>query len=200
MWAVTDPDVAEGAGGPEDWRLIQSIAAGSADALAALYDRYAAIVFGLARRITTRSEDAEEVVQDVFAQVWRQAGRYQAGRATVAGWLVMLARTRAIDRTRARKARPDQAAAVEPDRLAPVPSRDPNPEEVVVSLRDAGLVRQGLESLPAEQRSLVEMAFYGGLTHTEIAEETRLPLGTVKTRIRAAMFTLRDRLRGMRTP
>ena len=97
-----------------DQRLVRDVAAGSTEALARLYDRHAGTVFGLARRILNRLEDAEEVVQDVFAQVWREAGRYERGRATVAGWVVMLARTRAIDRLRSRNARPDQRGADRP--------------------------------------------------------------------------------------
>lgn len=150
--------------------------------------------------MTPQPEDAEEVVQDVFAQVWRQASRYQEGRATVAGWLVMLTRTRAIDRIRARRARPDQAMAIEPELVPGVVSQDPSPEAAAVSATEARTIRQNLAALPAEQRSLVEMAYFDGLTHTEIAARTELPLGTVKTRIRAAMFSLRDAMRGEATP
>jgi len=178
----------------EDGELIRSIAAGSAEALGALYDRYAALVFGLARRVTGRVEDAEEVVQDVFTQVWRQAARYEVGRATVAGWLVMLARTRAIDRGRSRWARPDQTSAVEPGSVPVLVAHDPTPEAVVVSADEALRVRQALVELPENQRDLVELAYYDGLTHVEIAERTGVALGTVKTRIRSAMVALRGAL------
>src|SRR5688572_32584475 len=89
------------------------MAGGSTDALGRLYDRHAPVVYGLACRVTGRPEDAEEVVQDVFTQVWKQAARYDPARATVAGWLVMIARARSLDRLRARRARPDQAAPTE---------------------------------------------------------------------------------------
>ncbi len=177
-----------------DRQLIRSIGAGSAEALADLYDRYASTVFGLAKRITGRVEDAEEVVQDVFAQVWRQATRYEGARATVAGWIVMLARTRAIDRVRARNARPDQAAAVDPDAIAPISAAGPDPETVTLSAEDARGVQRALDRLPEAQRSLVDLAYYEGLTHAEIAARTGVPLGTVKTRLRTAMMTLRDAL------
>jgi RNA polymerase sigma-70 factor (ECF subfamily) len=173
---------------------MRAVAAGSSDALSRLYDRHAAIVFGLARRILMRVEDAEEVVQDVFAQVWRDAGRYVPERATVAGWIVMLARTRAIDRLRARNARPDQTHGAEPGPAAPLTAPGRDPEQVAVSEEDGRKVRQALTSLPPEQRSLVEMAYYEGLTQSEIAERTGVPLGTVKTRVRAAMATLRSAL------
>jgi RNA polymerase sigma-70 factor, ECF subfamily len=178
----------------DDQALVQAIAAQSSEALAALYDRYAATVFGLARRVTGRLEDAEEVVQDVFAQVWRQASRYQHGRASVAGWLVMLTRARAIDRVRSRTARPDQASPVSPEAIAPLVARDADPEAVTMSLADARLVRGVLDDLPASQRALIELAYYEGLTHSEIADRTATPLGTVKTRLRTALSALREAL------
>lgn len=178
----------------DDRELVRQVASGSADALGRLYDLHAAVVFGLARRILGREEDAEEVVQDVFSQVWRQAARYQTERASVAGWLVMLARTRAIDRLRARTSRPDVVRGVSPDQAPPLAAVSPDPETVVASADDARAVRQALVALPDAQRSLVELAYYDGLTHTEIAERTGVPLGTVKTRLRTAMFALRDAL------
>jgi RNA polymerase sigma-70 factor (ECF subfamily) len=137
---------------------------------------------------------AEEVAQDVFAQVWRDAGRYDAGRSTVAGWIVMLTRTRAIDRLRARRARPDVSAAVETDRVMPMASPDRTPESSTIVAEDRRLVRGALARLPDQFRSLIEMAYYEGLTHTEIAARTGIPLGTVKTRLRSAMGTLRSTL------
>lgn len=174
-----------------DRRLVRSIAAGSAEALADLYDRHAAGVFGLARRITGRPEDAEEVVQDVFAQVWRQACRYEDERASVAGWVLMLARTRAIDRLRARAVRPDLAMPVSPEAVPAIVAGDPDPERLTLSADEARRVQAAVADLPAEQRSLLELAFYQGLTHAEIAADTGTPLGTVKTRLRTAMFALR---------
>jgi RNA polymerase sigma-70 factor (ECF subfamily) len=175
-----------------DRQLILAVADGSAEALGRLYDRYVATVFGLARRIVSRLEDAEEVVQDVFTQVWREAGRYRDERASVAGWIVMLARTRAIDRLRARRARPDGDQGAEPEPGLPLASTDRDPEAVAISRQQAEAIRRTLEALPETQRVLIEMAYFRGLTHTEIAAETGVPLGTVKTRIRAAMETLRD--------
>jgi RNA polymerase sigma-70 factor, ECF subfamily len=177
-----------------DRRLVRAVAGGSADALGQLYDRHAPIVFGLARRILMRVEDAEEVVQDVFAQVWRDAARYVPERATVAGWIVMLTRARAIDRLRARRARPDQAPNTDPGLVSPLPAPGRTPEEAAVSEDDGRQVRRALESLPPEQRMLVDLAYYEGLTQSEIAERTGVPLGTVKTRVRAAMATLRSAL------
>jgi RNA polymerase sigma-70 factor (ECF subfamily) len=174
-----------------DRELIREIAAGSAEALGHLYDKHAARVFGLARRILARTEDAEEVVQDVFAQVWREARRYRPERASVAGWMVVLARTRAIDRLRARRARPDLERGVQPSPTVAQPTSAANPEQVSISSDDARQVKAALEKLPENQRAVIELAYYEGLSHTEIVTRTGVPLGTVKTRIRAAMETLR---------
>ena len=178
------------AGTPADRELVAAVARGSSEALARLYDRHASTVFALARRVVSLAEDAEEVVQDVFSQVWRDASRYEAGRATVAGWLVMLTRTRAIDRLRSRKARPD-LGGVEPGAAPPLASADRNPEQVTLTAEDIRSVRGALNVLPDAQRSLLELAYYEGMTHVEIAERTGVPLGTVKTRIRTAMTTLK---------
>src|SRR5688572_14270846 len=177
-----------------DRELIRAVARGSGDAVATLYDRYGATVYGLALRVLGQPDLAEEVVQDVFAQVWREAGRYDALRSTVAGWIVMLTRTRAIDRLRARKARPDLSAAVDPTEAAPLPSAGHSPEASTLAAEDTRLVRGALARLPDQFRSLIELAYYEGLTHSEIAARTGIPLGTVKTRLRSAMGTLRSAL------
>jgi RNA polymerase sigma-70 factor (ECF subfamily) len=177
-----------------DRQLVLAVADGSSEALGDLYDRYGATVYALARRIVLRLEDAEEVVQDVFVQVWRQAHQYRTERASVAGWIVMLARTRAIDRLRARQARPDEDRGVESDAASPVPALGPSPEQAAMSADVAKRVKIALSGLPENQRSLLELAYYGGLTHSEIAEKTGIPLGTVKTRIRSGMDALRSAL------
>lgn len=177
-----------------DRQILAAVAGGSADALERLYDRYAATAYGLARRILAQQDLAEEVVQDVFSQVWREAGRYDAARASVAGWIVLLTRTRAIDRLRARRARPDQDRAVDPVAVLPLTAGGRSPEQVAISSEDAQQVRAALETLPDEQRLLVDLAYYEGLTHSEIAARTGVPLGTVKTRLRSAMMTLRGAL------
>jgi RNA polymerase sigma-70 factor (ECF subfamily) len=182
--AHPDPDV----------ELLRQVAGGSADALGRLYDRHAAKVYGLARRMLARLDDAEEVVQDVFAQIWREAPRYRHERASVAGWMIMLTRTRAIDRLRARRARPDLHSPVDPSPGLALTSDEPDPEAIAISARDAEQLRAALQELPAEQRSLLNLAYYEGLSHSEIAEKTGVALGTVKTRIRTAMITLREAL------
>jgi RNA polymerase sigma-70 factor (ECF subfamily) len=178
----------------KDRALVRAVAGGSADALADLYDRHAGIVFGLARRIVLRPEDAEEVVQDVFAQVWRQAPRYAGERASVAGWLVMLTRARAIDRLRARRARPDEDRGEAPSAALPLSSADPDPEAATLSAEQVRQVGSVFATLPDPQRVLLGLAYFEGLSHSEIAARTGVPLGTVKTRIRSAMETLRQTL------
>ena len=177
-----------------DRGLVRAVAEGSSDALGRLYDRHAGIAFAVARRIVSRPEDAEEVVQDVFAQVWRQAVRYRGERASVAGWIVMLARTRAIDRLRARRARPDEDRGIEPAPALPLPSADPDPEALTLSAENVRQIKSAFATLPDPQRSLLDLAYYQGLSHSEIAERTGVPLGTVKTRIRTAMETLRQKM------
>ena len=177
-----------------DRALIRDVAAGSGDAVADLYDRHGATVYGLALRMLGQPDLAEEVVQDVFAQVWREAGRYDAGRSTVAGWIVMLTRTRAIDRLRARRARPDLSAAAPAEQASMLASGGRTPEAITLLAENVRQVRGALAQLPDQIRSLIELAYYEGLTHSEIAERTGIPLGTVKTRLRTAMGTLRSAL------
>ena len=178
-----------------DPHLLAAIASGSTDALGELYDAHARVVFGLAKRILAKPEDAEEVVQDVFAQVWRDAKKYEQGRATVAGWLVMLTRTRAIDKLRARKARPDLDQANDPVPILQASlSKSLTPEALALSSADAARVGAALESLPSEQRKFIDLAYFEGLSQSEIAKETGTPLGTVKTRMRTALHTLRAAL------
>lgn len=162
--------------------VLDRMARGDATALAELYDRHAGLVLGLALRIVRDRADAEDVVQEVFVQAWRTAGRYERRRGSPEAWLSVMARTRALDRLRRRAARRE-----EPDDAAPADTATP-PLDEQLAIRDA------LQALSADQRQALELAFYEGLTHSEIAARLDQPLGTVKTRIRTAMMRLRDRL------
>jgi RNA polymerase sigma-70 factor (ECF subfamily) len=181
-----------------DHHLLAAIASGSetaTDALGALYDAHARVVFGLAKRILVKPEDAEEVVQDVFAQVWRDAKKYEETRASVAGWLVMLTRTRAIDKLRARKARPDLDQANDPTPIFQASAaKGLTPEALAVSSSEAARVGVALNALPDEQRKFIDLAYFEGLSQSEIAEQTGTPLGTVKTRMRTALHSMRAAL------
>ena len=175
-----------------DINVVQRLAAGDRDAVAELYDRHSARVMGLAFRIVRNSSDAEDVVQEVFSQAWRTAPNYQPSRGTVVGWLLMMARTRAIDRLRSRQTRRDAPEGPDLDRL---PADTPPVSEQLIASQQAARVREAMTALPVEQRTAVELAYFEGLTQTEIAERTQTPLGTVKTRIRTALTSLRRSVR-----
>jgi RNA polymerase sigma-70 factor (ECF subfamily) len=176
-----------------DVALVQRIADRQPEALAELYDRYAGMLLALTTRILGNQAEGEDVVQDVLLQVWHRARSYDTARSSVSTWLVLLARSRAIDRLRTRKVgeRTAQAAQAENPRTHTSPK---GPEDVLFRERRER-VRRELDALPAEQRQVLELAFYEGLTQVEIADRTSIPLGTVKTRTLLAMKKLRAALR-----
>ena len=177
----------------DDGALITAIARRQQEALDQLYERYQAMVYHLALKVLNSRESAEEVVYDVFWQVWRDAERYDVQRGSVGAWLAMVARSRAIDALRARRGNPATEENIAERPVATNPHD--NPEEQTSLVQRAGLVRAALDSLPADQRAALELSFFHGLSHIEIAEQLQEPLGTVKTRIRTAMLKLRERLR-----
>jgi RNA polymerase sigma-70 factor, ECF subfamily len=162
--------------------LLRRIAGGDHKALGELYDLFAGLAYGLALRILHDATEAEDVVQEVFVQAWRQASRYDAGRGSPEAWLCTISRTRALDRLRRRTARRE-----EPSEAAPSPSGIPRAEEALA-------VRTALQGLPEDQRRALELAYYDGLTQSEIARHLGEPLGTIKTRIRTGMIRLREAL------
>jgi RNA polymerase sigma-70 factor (ECF subfamily) len=163
--------------------LLQRLTGGDAAALGEFYDLYAGLVNGLALRILRNSAEAEDVVQEVFVQVWRQAARYDPSRGSAEAWLCTIARSRALDRLRRQASRREESGETVPA-SASRPER-PRTEEALA-------VRKALESLTPDQRAALELAYYEGLTQTEIADRLGQPLGTVKTRMRTAMIRLRD--------
>lgn len=172
-----------------DIALIARIARREAAAIAELYDRHNRLVFGLILRILRDRGEAEEVLQEVFVSVWNKADSYNATLGAPLAWLVRIARNRAIDRLRALAVR---AEAVEVG--APEPIRLDSPETHVVQRERQQVVARALAALPPEQRGLIEQAYFEGLTQSELAARLSLPLGTVKTRIRAGMTKLREQL------
>jgi RNA polymerase sigma-70 factor, ECF subfamily len=179
----------DAAGAAADLDAVARMARGDQGALADLYDRHATAVYSLALRVVRRQEDAEDVTQQVFTQAWQSSARYDASRGVVAAWLLMMARSRAIDCLRRRN--PARDGISDDDRLAAIPDPGPTVEHVVATSEQVERVRTAIEALPADQRTAVELAYYDGLTQSEIAARTATPLGTVKTRVRSALQALR---------
>jgi RNA polymerase sigma-70 factor, ECF subfamily len=179
--------------GHDGWgTLIERTARGDASALATLYDGTASLVMGLALRILGDHAVAEEVVSDVYLQVWHQAARWDPERGAPLTWLLTVARSRAIDRLRVGAAQRAQRAPLS-DALD-VPAAGPGPDGAAAAARQRAIVQDALGRLGTEQREVIELAYFGGLSHGEIAVRTGLPLGTVKTRIRLGMAHLRQHL------
>jgi RNA polymerase sigma-70 factor (ECF subfamily) len=176
--------------------LITRIAAGDRDAFSRFYDLLAPTAFGLIRRVLRDPEAAAEVLQDVFWQVWREAPRYDPKRGSPEAWLVMRAKTRAIDRLRSIRRRDRTFVAPVDESVAQ--SNDGPAENPAVVAEDRGLVQMALAQLPEPQRRVIELAFFEGLTQSEIATRLGEPLGTVKTRARLGLERLRGALRGER--
>jgi RNA polymerase sigma-70 factor (ECF subfamily) len=175
----------------EDEACLRRIASGDQAAAAGLYDRHARPLFSLILRILGNETEAEDVLQDVFAQAFRQAARYDSRRGAVAAWLLTIARSRAIDRLRARRTRVE-ASATEMQPLDEMPDAQPDAASTMLDEEQSRLVRQALGALPMLQRMAIELAYYEGLSHSEIAERLEQPLGTVKTRIRLGLLKMRD--------
>lgn len=166
-----------------DLALATAIRSGDQAAMAALYDRYSSIVYAVALRVLQDTGAAEDVLQDIFMQLWRNPGAFDASRGNMAAWLAVITRHRAIDALRRRRPESDI-------------------EDVIVSVefdlasdadrsRAMDKVRGALQTMPSQQRSALEMAYFEGLTHVEISEKTGEPLGTIKTRIRTGLLSLR---------
>jgi RNA polymerase sigma-70 factor, ECF subfamily len=170
--------------------LIRAMATGNHDAFARFYDRYAPLVFPFVLRIVGERADAADVLQDVFWEAWRDASAYDAARGSPEAWLVMRARTRAIDRVRRTRRR--AATFVAPLEQGPAAAPPPVGGDAAQQAEDRQLVAGALARLPQSQREVIELAYYVGLTQTEIAERLEQPLGTVKARIRLALARLRE--------
>lgn len=174
-----------------DSALIERIMAGDEGALSALYDRYSGMLYAMLLRILKDTGAAEEVLQDLFLQLWRSAARFDASRGSLAGWLLVIGRNRALSRLRGKQRRefvPDDGEGFSIEALP----ASGNLEDEAARMELMDRLRGALAALPGEQREAVELAYFEGMTHTEIATRTQCPLGTVKSRVRAAMQTLKQ--------
>jgi RNA polymerase sigma-70 factor, ECF subfamily len=171
----------------DDMGLLTRIQTGDQEAMASLFDRYGTMVYSVALRVLKDKGEAEDVMQEIFVQVWKNPGAFISGRGSLGGWLTVVARNRSIDVLRRRK-------PSDPVEMFALPS---GTNLALESERNALLekVRGVMLSLPDEQKKSLELAFFDGLTHSEIAEKTGDPLGTVKTRIRLALITIRKALK-----
>ena len=171
-----------------DLAAVTAVKSGDQRAMAELYDRYSSVVYAVALRVLGDTMAAEDVLQEVFLQLWRNPGAFDAARGSLGAWLAVISRNRAIDTLRKRKPQTDiedVIVSVEPD-LASEADRS----------RAAEKVRGALGAMPPAQRSALEMAYFQGLSHSEIASKTGEPLGTIKTRIRTGLQHLRAKFAG----
>jgi RNA polymerase sigma-70 factor (ECF subfamily) len=169
-----------------DSMLISRIRGGDEDALAALHDRYAQVVYSVALRVLGDTTQAEDILQEIFLQLWRKPETFDSNRGSLGAWLAVIARHRAIDQLRRRRPESD----IEDVMI----SVDSDLEQAADRNRAIARIRSAVEQLPSDQRRALELAFFQGLTHSEIATKTGEPLGTIKTRIRAALAALRKGL------
>jgi RNA polymerase sigma-70 factor (ECF subfamily) len=172
--------------------LVRRVATGDQSALAALYDATNRLIYSLVLRVLGDMSSAEEVLIDVYTQVWRQAASYDANRGAPLAWMATIARSRAIDRLRS--GWQDQRRKEPLDVLGDTPTNAASPEESAAISERQKLVREALNLLTFEQRQVIELAYYSGLSHSEIAEKLNQPLGTVKTRTRLGLMKLREAL------
>ncbi len=182
--------------GPSDEDLIRRIIRAEPEAARALYDRYGRLVYSLAQQVVGDAAAAEEITQDVFLLVWEKADTYRVEKARVATWIARIARNRAIDVLRQQRSRDSRAKGAWEELKKAAEAPAPDPGERMETERLHARVREAVASLPAEQKAALTLAYFQGLTHQEIAAQLGEPLGTIKTRIRAAMQKLRGLLEG----
>ncbi len=184
MGTAEHPDM-QPADASDDMRLVARIRAGEPDAMSELYDRYSSVVYGVALRVLQDAAAAEDILQDIFLQLWRRPDVFDGSRGSMVAWLAVIARHRAIDRLRQRRPETDLEEVVI---AGGTDLRDETERSLVIEK-----IRAALGEMDQNQRKALELAYFQGLTHTEIAEKTGEPLGTIKTRIRSGLRVLRER-------
>jgi RNA polymerase sigma factor (sigma-70 family) len=178
-----------------DEDLISNICRGAEWALELLYQKYHRYAYTLAYRILQESSLAEDIVQEAFLSIWRKASSYQKQHGSVLSWLQAIVHHRAIDRVRAAAHRDQQWTPLQTENEQDPPSEEPEVWEVAWHDEQRALIREVLNQLPAEQRMVIELAYFGGYTHAEIAEKWNIPLGTVKGRMRLGLQKMKHLLR-----
>jgi RNA polymerase sigma-70 factor (ECF subfamily) len=178
----------------EPARLVAALAQGDRRALAQLYDQLSGPIYSLACRLLGDTAEAQDVVQDIFLQVWRTSSSYDPRRGSVFSWVATLTRNRAIDRLRMRRRRSELLAGAAPDLQPSSPAGESDAAASLWVREKADAVRAALTDIPADQQEAIELAYFGGLTQQEIAARLNEPLGTIKARIRRGLLRLKDRL------
>jgi RNA polymerase sigma-70 factor (ECF subfamily) len=184
----------DGAPAREQAALLAAMARGDKTALARLYDSLAKPLYSLAFRITSDATETQDIIQDVFLQLWRKAGDYDPARGSVFSWAATLTRNRAIDRVRMRQRRAELLAESAADLQPVAPAGDTDSAGSLWLREKAGVVRSALARLAPDQQKAIELAFFSGLTQQEIAARLNEPLGTIKARIRRGLLKLRETL------
>lgn len=176
-----------------DEQLMQAVAQGDAEALRGLFDRHASLMLGLGQRMLGRSGEAEDVLSEVFWEVWDKSARFDRSRGSVKSYLVLVMRSRCLDRLRSRKARPDRSGVsidkTQHEDAGPTPVAEAEAGETRAQ------VRRAVDALDDSHRTAIELSFYEGLSHSEIAERLGAPLGTIKGRLRSGLIKLSRSLR-----
>ena len=180
---------------PSDEELISAICHGAEWALETLYQRYHRYAYALAYRILHESTSAEDIVQEVFLSIWRKAASYQKHHGSVFSWLQAIVHHRAIDKVRSAAYRDHQWTPLQAEGEQDPPSEQREVWEEAWQQEQGKLIRQALGQLPSEQRQVIELAYFAGYTHTEIAEQQNIPLGTVKGRMRLGLQKMKQLLR-----
>ena len=179
-----------------DAQLVRALAERDTSALASLYDRYGGLAYSVAFRVLGDSGLAEDTVQECFLKLWDSAAGFDPKRGSVRTWLHTMVRNRAIDKLRGRRSRSAREIEIEAAEPVPAEPRASDPWNEVALAADQRAVRDALVRLPADQRQAVELAYFGGYSHREIAEMTKVPLSTVKGRMRLALEKLHSYLEG----
>jgi RNA polymerase sigma-70 factor (ECF subfamily) len=179
-----------------DTELLRQIAAGDRVAFAEFYDRHSTLMFSVASKILNNSSEAEDVLQEVFLQIWEKAGKFDPKLGKAASWAAILVRNRAIDRIRASQRRTRLAEEAGAEQAVATGVAD-TANEMIHGHEKARLIQSAIVELPAEQRRAIELAYFSGLTQDEISKKLNEPLGTIKARIRRGLLKLRDQLEGM---